>query len=126
MSKLTSIFAILLFSGFNLSAQQKTHREIWLFAADAGNASFITQKSALTDAAGLNERDIIVHEIVGFKAHQAMFKKYKASPQKFTFILFGKDGGEKLRSNQFVSKEKLYRTVDEMPMRKEEMNHQPE
>ncbi len=116
---------MLIFSALHLPAQQKSHREIWLFTPDVDNASFITQKSALTDAAGLNERDIIVHEVVGLKSHQTLFKKYKTAPDNFTFILIGKDGGIKLRANQPISKEKLYRTVDDMPMRRSEMKHQP-
>ena len=124
MNKLLLFPVILLLSTLQLSAQQKSYREIWLFTSDAANASFITQKSALTDVTGLNERDIQVHEIVGSKFHQALFKKYKASTQNFTFILIGKDGGEKLRSTQPISKEKLYRIIDDMPMRKSEMKHQ--
>ncbi|MGI4750815.1 MAG: DUF4174 domain-containing protein [Janthinobacterium lividum] len=123
MNKLLLSPVILLLSTLQLSAQQKSYREIWLFTSDAANASFITQKLALTDVTGLNERDIQVHEIVGSKSHQALFKKYKASTQNFTFILIGKDGGEKLRSTQPISKEKLYRTIDDMPMRKSEMKH---
>lgn len=121
MSKLILSTIILICTTLHLSAQQNPHREIWLFTADAGNASFINQKLALTDAAGLKERDILVYEIVGLKANEKAFKKYKASAQKFTFILIGKDGGEKLRSNQAVSLEKLYNTIDDMPMRKNEM-----
>ena len=104
-----------------ISAQQRNHREIYIFTTDAANASFINQKSVLTDAAGLQERDIQIHEIVGLKANESVFKKYKASAQKFTFVLFGKDGVEKLRSYEPVSLEKLYRTIDDMPMRKVEM-----
>ena len=124
MNKLFLSAVILIGLNFPASAQ-KTHREIWLFTPDADNASFITQKSALTDAAGLNERDILVHEVVGAKGNQTIFKKYKASAKNFTFILIGKDGGVKLRANEPISKEKLYRTVDDMPMRKSEMKHQP-
>lgn len=124
MNKLALSIFILIFSTLQLSAQQNAHREIWLFTPDADNASFITQKSALTDAAGLNERDIIVHEVIGAKANQAKFKKYKAAAKTFTFILIGKDGGVKMRSNEPISKEKLYRTVDDMPMRKSEMKQQ--
>lgn len=123
MPKLFLIILLSTFCMIQVSAQQKSYREIYIFAADADNASFITQKSALTDVAGLNERDIRVHEIVGLKANQALFKKYKTSTQNFTFILVGKDGSEKLRSTQPVSKEKLYRTIDDMPMRKSEKLH---
>lgn len=109
----------------DVSAQQKNYREIWIFSADAGNASFISQKSMLTDAPGLKERDIQVHEIFGLKSNESIFKKYKASTQNFTFILIGKDGGEKLRANEPVSLEKLYTTIDAMPMRKDEMKRKP-
>ncbi len=121
MKKVISSTTILLFLMLNLSAQQKNNRDIWIFAADAGNASFITQKSTLANSPDLKERDIQVHEIVGLKGNESLFKKYKASAQGFTFILFGKDGGEKMRSHEPVSLEKLYRTIDAMPMRQEEM-----
>ena len=113
--------ALILLSPVHDLSAQKSHCEIWLFTADADNASFIAQKAALNDFAGLKERDILIHEVIGFKAHQALFKKYKASPHNFTFILVGKDGGEKLRASGPVSQEKLYRTIDAMPMRKLEM-----
>ncbi len=120
--KLFSTATIILFILFGSFAQQNQQRNIWIFATEAGNASFITQKSIWAkDAAGLKERDIQVHEVIGLKANQAVFKKYKASAQKFTFVLFGKDGGEKLRSHEPVSLEKLYQTIDDMPMRKAEM-----
>jgi len=121
MVKLISSLLILFFQANPALAQQRNHREIYIFTIDAANASFINQKSVLTDAAGLQERDIQIHEIVGLKANESVFKKYKASAQKFTFVLFGKDGGEKLRSYGPVSLEKLYRTIDDMPMRKAEM-----
>ncbi len=123
MKKLFPTIALLILSMFRVSAQQKSFREVWIFAPDTGNASFITQKSLLNDAAGLKERDIEVHEILGLKANESVFKQYKASSQKFTFILFGKDGGEKLRSNKPVSPEKLYQTIDAMPMRRQEMKN---
>ncbi len=121
MKTLFSTTAILLFAVFNASAQQKNYREIWVFSKNAGNTSFITQKSILANAAGLKERDIRVHEISGLKVNESIFRKYEASAQTFTFILFGKDGGEKLRSREPVSLEKLYQTIDAMPMRKNEM-----
>lgn len=106
----------------HLSTQQNNYRNIWIFAAGAGNTSFTTQKSILAkDAAGLKERDVQVHEVIGLKANEEVFKKYKASAQGFTFILLGKDGTEKLRSDEPVSLEKLYRTIDAMLMRKQEM-----
>lgn len=125
MIKLFLPAIILFFSMDSASAQQKNHRIIYLFSTEAGNASFIAQKSFFSkDAAGLKERAIEVHEMIGLKANESIFKKYKTSAQSFTFILFGKDGGEKMRSNEPVSLEKLYRTIDAMPMRQNEMKQQ--
>ncbi len=121
MKKTFSSAIILFFLMLNLSAQQKSYRDIWIFASDAGNASFITQKSTLANAPDLKERDLQVHEIVGLKGNENQFKKYKVPAQGFTFILIGKDGGEKMRSHEPVSLEKLYRTIDAMPMRQQEM-----
>jgi hypothetical protein len=39
----------------------------------------------------------------------------------FTLLLIGKDGGEKLRSGEVVSPDRLIRLIDSMPMRKDEM-----
>jgi hypothetical protein len=108
------------------SAQQKNFREIYIFAADANNASFINQKNIFAkDAAGLKERDLRIHEITDAKTNETIFKKYKASTQNFTFILFGKDGGEKLRSTSPVTLNKLHGTIDAMPMRRNEMQNKP-
>ena len=124
MPKLLPTTTILLFALLHLP-QQNNRRHIYIFTSNAGNASFITQKSLLAKGAtGLKERDILVHEIIGLKANEAMFKKYKATAKGFTFILIGKDGGEKLRSNEAVGLEKLYAIIDAMPMRQEEMKRQ--
>lgn len=117
--------AILLFAVLEISAQQKNVRDIWIFASDSSNASFITQKAVLANTSELKQRDIQVHQVVGLNKNEDLFKKYKASANKFTFILVGKDGGEKLRSDKPVSLKKLYRTIDSMPMRRNEMQYKP-
>jgi hypothetical protein len=115
---------IILFSF--LHQHNKNYREIFIFASDAGNASFIAQKSIFAkDAAGLKERDLRIHEITDAKTNIALFEKYKALPQSFTFILIGKDGGEKFRSNKPINLEKLYAKIDAMPRRKIEMQTKP-
>ncbi len=125
MTKLFLITLFLIFCMIQISAQQRNHREIYIFSTDADNASFINQKSIfLKDVTGLKERDIKIHEVLGLKANEAVFKKYKVSAQDFTFVLVGKDGGEKLRSNCPITLQKLYATIDAMPMRKAEMKQQ--
>ena len=43
--------------------------------------------------------------------------------QSFRILLIGKDGGIKYESNQYVSLIKLFKLIDSMPMRQDEMVH---
>jgi hypothetical protein len=59
-------------------------------------------------------------------AHQLEFdliiKDLKISTQKsYENLLIGKDGGVKLRKNSPISNQKLFNTIDAMPMRQREM-----
>ncbi len=52
-------------------------------------------------------------------------RRFHIAASDFTVILLGKDGGEKLRSTIPVTIARLNRTIDAMPMRKEEMRKPP-
>jgi hypothetical protein len=53
---------------------------------------------------------------------QAFYDRYEVSPDAFTAILIGKDGGEKLRSrSSMIDREQLFAVIDAMPMRRREM-----
>ena len=43
--------------------------------------------------------------------------------QSFRILLIGKDGGIKYESNQYVSLIQLFKLIDSMPMRQDEMLH---
>jgi hypothetical protein len=53
--------------------------------------------------------------------HQIVKKLNIEEIQPFQNLLIGKDGGVKLRSNSPISNEKLFETIDAMPMRRREM-----
>lgn len=53
--------------------------------------------------------------------HQIVKKLNIEEIQPFQNLLIGKDGGVKLRSNSPISNEKLFETIDAMPMRQREM-----
>ncbi|MCJ8209665.1 DUF4174 domain-containing protein [Mucilaginibacter sp. RS28] len=72
------------------------------------------------DEQGLNERDV---EIRYYSPKNTSVYKSNHIRPGFTVVLIGKDGGEKLRSHQLVSTQKLFSLVDAMPMRKQEMNN---
>ncbi|MEL6477928.1 MAG: DUF4174 domain-containing protein [Pseudomonadota bacterium] len=43
-------------------------------------------------------------------------------PADFTVVLIGLDGGEKFRANRLVDPEELDELIDQMPMRRQELN----
>jgi len=54
-------------------------------------------------------------------AAQSARRRFNIAPADFTVILIGKDGGEKLRSTKPLTLDKLFDTIDAMPMRQQEM-----
>lgn len=50
-----------------------------------------------------------------------LYKEYKKTDAGFEVILLGLDGGVKLRQNELLQLEKLYGTIDVMPMRRQEI-----
>lgn len=79
-------------------------------------------------AAGLEERDMVVLEIVGDDVHvdgdvvgsgAALRERFSPTPP-LTQVLIGKDGGEKLRGSS-LGPDEVFATIDRMPMRRREM-----
>jgi len=56
------------------------------------------------------ERDFVVQTVFNGRA--------------FSVVLIGKDGGEKLRRDSFLSTRELFAFVDAMPMRRAEMERE--
>lgn len=71
--------------------------------------------------AGVMERDIKI-ESYAFSKNPEQWKKWDIDTSKsFTFILIGRDGGEKHRADKVVSHQELFGKIDAMPMRKNEI-----
>ena len=81
---------------------------------------------------GLKERKLVVYKIsperysTGFqeenwKSSTELYGKYKVKNSDFRVMLIGLDGGEKLEQTEVLSIEKLFNTIDSMPMRQAEM-----
>lgn len=88
----------------------------------------------LKNQEALADRDLIVINLTTEKiklANQirptreertALLNKFKLSKaEQPTFVLIGKDGGEKSRQTQTLDLEKIFALIDTMPMRKNEM-----
>ena len=101
---------------------QANYRKILLFAPTANNQHLVKQQAIFQlDAEGMKERDLRISPIIYSLAQKSTFKSYNVSETAFTFILIGKDKGEKLRRNSLVTLDELYQLIDGMPMRKIEM-----
>lgn len=126
-SKLSDLYAQ------NLSQHLWKNRVILILSED--NVAFERQILAFkTNEKGMNERSLIVYHLKPEEYQQVMpksdvqkstnlFKKYKQVNTHFEVILIGLDGGIKLRQKDFLSCEKLFATIDSMPMRSSELKN---
>ena len=82
---------------------------------------------------GMDERDLVVFRILHDQVIQTIGDKYdEKSARKlrgqynvaegdFSVILIGKDGSKKLQQQEVLGVDKLFATIDAMPMRRREM-----
>src|SRR5579883_1311597 len=110
-----------------------SRRPVIVFA-DAGGNLYDRQVRKLRAASGgLRERDIVVIGVAGGDASaliggpdprqgaDAFRKAYGVPSGRFEVLLVGKDGGVKFRARDLVSPSEIFRIVDAMPMRRQEM-----
>jgi hypothetical protein len=102
-------------------------RKVLLFYTESGLEMWKAQvKSLDTHQEDVRERDIEVKSFPYAKRNAAEWNKWEIDTTKaFTFLLIGRDSGEKLRSNEVVSPEKLFGLIDAMPMRRSEVKNSP-
>lgn len=95
-------------------------RQLLLFTQNRDTGLAEKQLAIWKEAqAEMEERDLTITVITG---NDLLYKKYKVdSLTEFTVILLGKDGGEKLRTQNLLTTNKLFALIDAMPMRRQEM-----
>jgi len=98
-----------------------------LVFATAGDPRLSDQRGILAAERGaVAERDLKIIEIVDTEVHgtadtaATLRDRYEVAADSFMVVLIGKDGGEKLRSAQPITAERLFATIDAMPMRQSE------
>ena len=113
----------LLFQLFFLFMIADQPRQVLLFYNQKGTELLQKQTADFhKHEAGMKERDIVVKTYNRSSENSEIFKKRKIKDSDpFTFILIGRDGGEKHRSNEFVSHQELFGKIDAMPMRRNEV-----
>ncbi|WP_225000251.1 DUF4174 domain-containing protein [Cesiribacter sp. SM1] len=120
-----------------LDKYQWKNRLLLLFAPDEDDKSYRLQlEELLKQEKGLRERDLLIFHVfpdrvilpdgtVTVQADASELRKHYIIPLKETAtLLIGKDGGEKLRSRDLLTTERLFQTIDVMPMRRNEMKEQ--
>ncbi|WP_339649496.1 DUF4174 domain-containing protein [uncultured Salegentibacter sp.] len=136
---LKSISCFILISSFAMSLNaQDLSKHQWkdrliLIIAEEKNEKFQQQLIQLQNHKnGLDDRKLVVYQILpetystGFKEENwknsnELFQKYKDKKSEFQVLLIGLDGGKKLEETEILSTEKLFNTIDSMPMRQSEM-----
>ncbi|PKD20730.1 hypothetical protein APR41_13750 [Salegentibacter salinarum] len=117
----------------DLSKHQWKDRLVLIIAEDENNEKFRKQLTELQkNQTGLKDRKLITYQFLPEKYHTGfqnnnwknstkLFKTYNSEKSDFRIILIGLDGGEKLDQTEVLSVEKLFNTIDSMPMRQSEM-----
>ncbi len=112
-----------------------THRLVLIFPSNKANAAAAEQRDQwLVDVSGWWERNLLLIEVglvdcvtvngaadVILKSNE-LRRAFSIDPTRFTAILVGKDGVEKVRSDVAFNNADLYRLIDAMPMRRQEMS----
>lgn len=111
-----------------LKELQWKKRVVLLITASNEQADLQEQRAIfLKEKIGMQQRDIKVIEVqpsqLSDSDKEFIDKKLDALKQAFTALLIGKDGGVKVASNTPIAAEKLFATIDAMPMRQQEMKH---
>jgi len=139
MKNLFFVFLIMIFSNFSALYAQTLSQHLWknrvILILSEDNVSFERQMLAFkANEKGMNERSLVVYHLKFDEYEQVMpkgnvqkstnlFEKYKQANGHFELILIGLDGGIKLRQREFLSCEKLFATIDSMPMRSSELKN---
>ena len=128
-----TLFSAMLSSAQDLSKHKWENRLILLITDDENNSTFKSQIAEFRkDLPGLEERKIIIYQVFpgeyktglnsdNKKKPARLYNDYKKTGSGFEVVLLGLDGGIKLQQNKLLQLEKLYATIDVMPMRRREI-----
>lgn len=120
----------------NLDDYRWENRVVLIFSENQQKSTYQRQLDEFSDdMAGMESRELIVvsvfedgeSNIDGRAITKSSAKKlreiYFEDSGSYTFILIGKDGGVKIRSEKLVPKKTLFSRIDSMPMRQQEMKN---
>ena len=119
-------------NGQPLDKHQWKDRLILVFSQIPDERRAVEQLERFKDeAAAVKDRDLLIYRISPGMVNgpddkllttaEWFYKYYRVGKDEFNVILIGKDGGEKLRSEELIPPEKIFELIDSMPMRRAEM-----
>lgn len=110
------------------------NRLLLIFAPSIEDPVFVNADNTLKkNIDGVIDRDLTIlyifeesqsiygDSLINQKTSKYLREKFYAATSKTTFILLGKDGGEKMRTINQFSIDRLFTRIDEMPMRRSEL-----
>ena len=122
--------------GFNLNDFRWQNRILLVFSPSKQSAPYQQQRHIWqSDTAGVRERHLKLVEVIPTESNvdgqpiaptaaAQLRQQFGVGTEDFVVILLGKDSMEKQRSQNPVSLTQLFRTIDAMPMRQQEMRSQ--
>ncbi|MEP0865496.1 DUF4174 domain-containing protein [Funiculus sociatus GB2-A5] len=119
---------------FNLGSYQWKNRLLLVFAPTESSPNYQQQMQLLQrQAAGLNDRDLLVielfkegesrieNQIIDESTAAQLRNRFNITSEEFSVILVGKDGTQKRRDKSPVTPDIIFKQIDAMPMRRQEM-----
>ena len=123
-------------SGIDLSDYRWKHRLLFIFAPSVTDATFLALDKRLSQSSPeIEDRDVIIFRIIensdsrvadkllSPEDAEALRRRFATAPGRFTVVLVGKDGGVKLVGDRDVDLQSIFRLIDSMPMRQQEMRN---
>ena len=104
-----------------------------VFAPGETTPGYVAQRTIVSNSrAGLAERDVVFLVVVGDRVRtelgvgrevgaDTLRKRFCIAPGVFRALLVGKDGGVKLSSGSPLAAATLFKAIDAMPMRRDEI-----
>ncbi|RUT06158.1 hypothetical protein DSM106972_033640 [Dulcicalothrix desertica PCC 7102] len=126
-------------SEFNLTSHKWKNRILLVFAPTAQNVNYQRQVQLFQQQQqGLNERDLLLVTVldkgtsyinqqpIDIASAAKLRQKFNINDNDFRVILVGKDGGAKRQDSKVVQAKTIFREIDAMPMRQQEMQRKRE
>lgn len=121
----------------DLSSHQWEDRLILILTDDTSNTTYQDQIEELyADPEGLEDRKLVIYTILpdrfsrystdelNWVLSNELYSEYKTRNNSFEVLLIGLDAGVKLRQAEVLSNEKIFGRIDQMPMRRRELQSQ--